>query len=230
MNTMTNHPALERAREILAGWDRDADFAKVEARRRENRIAEIMARPPAPDGTQWRDIGDGWEELSITPPPGDRVIRGIASTKTINSHNYSVYPMGMETKLPIPLRSSHALQGKGIGSVYLFRRNAAVIYYEATVGHGIAEDYAWEKIESGYFQGVSLGWEDNGHHMQIAAIVDGTRFYDKWYGGELSLCKKGANPDCTCSIHDGRPWREYLDIVAIQKAKANIVYKETVTQ
>lgn len=227
---MTNHPALERAREILAGWDRDADFAKVEARRRENRINEIMARPPAASaGTAWRDLGDGWEELSIPRPPGDRVIRGIASSQAINSHGNAKSPRGMTCTLPIPLRSEHNTEGDGIGSVYLFRRNAEKIYYEAVVKHSPAGDYAWQLIENGTYQCVSVGYQSS-KGFEVEAVVDGVKFYKAWPCGELSLCRKGANPDVTCSIHDGRPWREYLYLVERHKAQPDIVYKVTATQ
>lgn len=222
--------ALARAREILDRRDLGAEAEELEARRRANRIAEIMARPPASTaGTQWRDIGDGWEELSVPKPSGDRVIRGIASSTAINTHGYAVDPMGMTCTLPIPLRSNHDLEGKGIGVVYMFRRNAKQVYYEAVVHHGHAADYAWQLIADGTFKCVSLGWE-NRHDFKTEAVVNGVRFLKQWPGGELSLCSRGANPDATCSIHDGRPWREYLGIIELHKTQSDIVYRETATQ
>ena len=140
---------LERAAETMARLEREpteAERQQDETRRRANRSAEIEARlagPPAvaAAATGWSDCGNGWQELRApSGPVSGRQVRGIASSCAVNSHGYSVDPMGMTCELPIPLRSGHALEGRGIGEVYLFRRNAKLVYFEAALVEDLAQE------------------------------------------------------------------------------------------
>jgi hypothetical protein len=195
---------LERLDAELVAAEKVGDRERVKAVLVEyEKIAPCPAPPrrePPPDGKTWRDIGDGWQELSSVFPGGERVICGVASSDAINAHDYAVSPSGMAAVLPIPLRCGHDLQGGGVGKVYLFRRNASIVYFEAALSDGFAADYAWEKILDATFQSVSLGWEGRGHEMKVAAVVDGKTFYEAWLAGELSLCRQGANPDASLFI------------------------------
>ncbi|MBB4262665.1 hypothetical protein [Bradyrhizobium sp. CIR3A] len=127
-----------------------------------------------------------------------RMIHGIASTPTINSHKYSLLSRGMMVKLPVPLLSSHKGHATPIGQVVLVRKKADQIYVQAVVFHNEAADYAWKLIEQGETRCFSGAAAPDGYRVQ--GVVDGVTFYDRWTLGEVSVCRKGANPDCTFEI------------------------------
>jgi hypothetical protein len=207
--------AGDRAREDEIQKQLDAAFPRPK-----------KAPPPVLDGKTWRDIGDGWQELATKPIEGLRRIRGIASSEAVSTHKQSLEPVGMSAVLPVPLRTDHALDGRGIGVVDLIRRNKSIVYFEAAIHDTAAGRFALNKAITGHFKAVSVGPKKGGAHT-IVAKVAGVLFYDKWELGELSMCEAGANPHACfelCSPFDC-DWREY--VASIERAAGVPSFPET---
>ena len=144
---------------------------------------------------------DGVEVLRLKTVPAGRMIYGIASTPTINSHGYSLLTKGCVVRLPTPLLSAHAKFGGPIGAVFHVEKSDSRLYVRARLFAGPAADYAWKLITSGEtlsFSGAALPGSTTAE-----AEVDGVKFYSNWTLGEVSICRKGANPDCWAQIFNG---------------------------
>jgi len=55
-------------------------------------------------------------------------------------------------------------------------------------------------IESGELRAFSGAAASDG--FKLDGIVDHTKFYKTWRLSEVSICRKGANPDCDFEIYD----------------------------
>src|ERR1700750_2014349 len=72
---------------------------------------------------------DGVEWLWMKGISSDRMIHGVASTPTVNSHKYSLASEGMQAQLPVPLLSSHSKHIRSpVGQVFYLRKSAKEIY------------------------------------------------------------------------------------------------------
>jgi hypothetical protein len=165
----------------------------------DQRIQKLKApaQSPARKFGHWHS-GD-MQCIWIEGAKSERMIDGIASTPTVNSHKYSLASAGCHIRLPVPLLSSHKGHSTPIGEVVHVRKCPLQIYVRAIVHHGPAGDYAWEMIESGElraFSGAAVqeSWKLDG-------IVDGVSFYKNWTLREVSICREGANPDCWFDIY-----------------------------
>lgn len=160
------------------------------------------------DGSMYSDA-DGadthWLEKT-----GKRTIQGVASTGTVNSHKYSMDPRGCEIKFPIPLLFAHGqytarttkeivearAEEARIGEIVLVRRSSEQIFVRGVLDDTLAGDAAWKLILSGEARCFSGAGKD----MRLRGVVDGIRYYDCWKLYEVSVCRRGANPDCHFEI------------------------------
>jgi hypothetical protein len=154
-------------------------------------------KPQRPKVTLTRE--DGVETIRLLEPPtGHRMIRGIASTGRVNGHGYSLDPRGCMIQLPFPILSDHAW-GPPIGEVILARKSQDGVFIHGVVHEdSLAADHAWKLICDGKLVGLSGAFAPDS--LRLAGVVDGCKFYDRWRLAEVSLCRKGANPDCWCQI------------------------------
>jgi hypothetical protein len=153
---------------------------------------------------------DGVETISKALAPTSRIIEGIASTPTVNMHGYSLSSKGCMVRLPCPVLFGHGHVGKTrekasgdtaamkIGEVFYVRKSAESILVRAQIDSSEAGNYAWQLIQSGEARCFS-GAADN-KTLRIRGVVDGHTFYDAWELLEVSVCRKGANPDCTFQV------------------------------
>lgn len=196
-------------------WIARRNFDPYVQKQKEDIRAEREKRFP---GLQVKRV-DGVETIWFEKR-GRRMIHGIASTPTVNSHGDSWASSGCEARFPIPLLFGHGLiedkRGEGgkrveaspdleqlkIGEIVLVRKSEQGIYVIAVIDEGThAGDDAWKLIESGKALCFSVGGESRS--FRLRGVVDGHRYYDRWRLKEVSVCRKGANPDCTFSIYHG---------------------------
>ncbi|RVD68417.1 MAG: hypothetical protein E5V62_19045 [Mesorhizobium sp.] len=177
----------------------EAARLEAEATRRRAEAARLAAEAAVP---HWKSIQDGVQVMSMPEPAGSILyIHGIATTPTINDHNYSLESAGMDAALPTPLLSSHEGHASPLGSVFYIRRTAREVYVRAALFDNTAARYAKDLIVSGKlrcFSGASKA-----ESMKLQGVVNGTRFYSAWTLREVSICQNGANPDCHFEV-----WRK----------------------
>ena len=148
---------------------------------------------------------DGVETVWLEGRTGRRMIFGIASTPTINSHGYSLSSDGCAARLPVPVLSEHAGEGKPIGEVILLRKNREHVYVEAVIFEdNFAADHAWKLIESGKLRAFSGAMSGDPRTYHLQGIADGVSFYDRWTLKEVSICRAGACPGCGFEIMHSR--------------------------
>ncbi|MER8644680.1 hypothetical protein [Mesorhizobium sp. M1252] len=196
----------------------------------EKRLAEIEAqyapKPMAePTKSKWTACGGDDFEMSIPPRPGSRRIHGLASSSTINTHNYSLIAHGVDAELPVSLLSSHKGHNAPIGSVFYIRKTNRLVYVRAELNDNESGDFAWGLIERGElrcFSGAAVN-----SSLRLQGIVEDKAFYGQWMLGEVSICKDGANPDSVFEIlregDDGRKFWEPSS--SARKVELNIPYR-----
>jgi hypothetical protein len=127
-----------------------------------------------------------------------RMVHGLASTSTINTHKYSLDASKCRIDFPIPLLVSHEKFGS-VGEIVLARRSPREVYVIAALhDDNPASDYAWELVRQGELRAFSGAAEKDS--ATIAGCVLDVKFYSDWVLGEVSLCRPGANPDCVAEI------------------------------
>jgi hypothetical protein len=134
------------------------------------------------------------------------MIRGIASSPTLQLDKLLLLPEGLVLKLPIPLWFEHARVRKGlpsddleqlsIGEVVGLRKSSRYVTAEAIFYETAAADFAWSFVTSGEVRAFSVGTND----LHTAGVVDGHRFVDRWEIRELSIGRAGMDPHATFSI------------------------------
>ena len=147
------------------------------------------------------DVETFWLEATA-----ERMIHGVVSTGTVNTHSYSLDSAGCEFELPVPLLFRHAFKAGSrtcvtknhdeakIGSIVLIRRSKRQIYIQATIDESLAGDAVWRLVVSGEARSMS----GSAVSMRLRGVVDGVKYYDKWSLDEGSITRNGANPDCWC--------------------------------
>jgi hypothetical protein len=157
----------------------------------------------------WHEFKDGVEKMWIDKT-GRRMIEGIASTGTLTSHGHSRNPKGCIVRLPVPLLFGHGfkkgtrergyknVQDARIGDVVMVCKSKTAITVRAVLDDSLAGDAAWELIESGEARCFSVD-SINGK-TTMKGIVNGHPYFDQWELKEVSVCFKGANPDCRFDI------------------------------
>lgn len=153
---------------------------------------------------------DGVETLFKVAAPTTRIIAGIASTPTVNSHGCSLSSRGCMVRLPTPLLFSHGFVGDTrnkasanvsdlqIGEIFYVRKSPESVFVKAHVWNTDAGNFAWQLIQSGEARCFSGAADQKS--LRLRGVVDGHEFYDEWTLSEVSVCRKGANPDCTFEI------------------------------
>ena len=165
-------------------------------------IAAAVPRPeraPSPFGFDYRSgVETIWIKGKKSGHP--RMIHGVASTPTVNTHNYSLSPAGCEIRFPIPILSKHDNFGS-IGEITLVRKCAQQIFVRGIIHNTPAGDHAWRLIESGELRCFSGAAVDAS--LVPDGSVEGVRYFKRWRLREITVCKVGANPDCTFEIFRG---------------------------
>lgn len=128
-----------------------------------------------------------------------RVIRGIATTPTVDRMGDSVDPMGAKFKTPMPLLLNHDAK-LPVGSVTFAKSTKSGIPFEATLPNvresGVIKDRvdeAWHSLKYGLIGAVSIGFravEDG-----VERLKNGGLLFKEWEWMELSLVAIPANPD-----------------------------------
>ena len=129
-----------------------------------------------------------------------RMIEGVATSPTIDADKWSLSSAGCQIKLPLPLLCAHGedlmnkrpLDQLQIGEVFLFRKSASQVIIRARVEDTAAGNYAWRLIENHEFAALSV----NCAERVLQGVVNGVKFFSNWRVTEISICKRGKNPDC----------------------------------
>ena len=127
-----------------------------------------------------------------------RIIKGIATTQTLDRDGDIVEPSGAEFALPIPFLWQHQ-RDKPIGEVIAARVTDKGIEVEIQLAQ-INEagklkerlDEAWHSIKSGLVKGLSIGFRGKEYAYTESGI-----HLTKWYWHELSAVTIPANSEAT---------------------------------
>ena len=195
---------------------------------KERRALEHAIGPDAPTTgiatAGWKPGLARTMEKSMEVPEGGRVIHGLASTSTLNSKGFAVVARGMDAELPVPLLWGHTGHRAPLGEVFFIRRSDARIYVRARLFDTEAADAAWRKIETG--EARCLSASSKASSMKLQGVVDGHKYYDRWTLGEVSIVRKGANPDCVFEIMPpGDPGVKFLHLEVKDLAPQGLQYK-----
>ncbi|WP_095087803.1 hypothetical protein [Mesorhizobium sophorae] len=183
----------------------DETIARLWLEMEAKRIADLEAQYAPRAGPEqlgrptWIKRQDCTDDMSIPARPGARMIHGLASSSSINTHGYSLIANGMDCELPVPLLSSHKGYDAPIGEVFYVRRTQDRIYVRAQINDNESGDFAWEMIRSGELR--CLSGAANNSTLRIQGIVEGKTFYGAWKLLEVSVCASGANPDAVFDIY-----------------------------
>nr|DAO70346.1 MAG TPA: prohead serine protease [Caudoviricetes sp.] len=127
-----------------------------------------------------------------------RIIKGIATTQTLDRDGDIVEPNGAEFALPIPFLWQHQ-RDKPIGEVIAARvtdKGIEVEIHLAQINESgkLKErlDEAWHSIKSGLVKGLSIGFRGKEYARTESGI-----HYTKWDWHELSAVTVPANSEAT---------------------------------
>ena len=127
-----------------------------------------------------------------------RIIKGIATTQTLDRDGDIVEPSGAEFALPIPFLWQHK-RDKPIGEVIAARvtdKGIEVEIHLAQINESgkLKErlDEAWHSIKSGLVKGLSIGFRGKEY-----AYTDSGIHFTKWDWHELSAVTIPANSEAT---------------------------------
>lgn len=122
---------------------------------------------------------------------GKRVLRGVASTGSVDRQGDVLDPMGATYKLPLPLLAGHD-HAQPIGWVREINATPQGLHVVCEVVSGIPRaDAIWAEIEKGLIQNFSVGFIP----LQSTPIKTGT-LYSRFEVIELSCVVVPANADC----------------------------------
>ncbi len=152
---------------------------------------------PAPADDGWQPAPFGMMAKGAAHVGGARTIHGIASTPRMNAKNTSLASEGAEVALPIPVFSEHAIRGAPIGEVFYVAKGPDRVYVRARLFDTHAAAYAWGLIVTGEVRACSTG---AAKPLELGSVVDGKSFFPRWPLTELSICRRGANPDAVFEV------------------------------
>ncbi|TGQ15922.1 hypothetical protein [Mesorhizobium sp. M00.F.Ca.ET.217.01.1.1] len=195
--------ALRRGCEEMEAARQEQARLAAEAERKEKEIP----RDP------WRLVDVDTYEQTIEPTATGLRIHGLATTPTITSNSGASSSGAMKAKLPVPLLAEHKDHGsQPIGQVYFLRKSSRGVYMRAALFDHFAAKYAEDLIRKGEMQCLSIAHEQG---STLLAEVDGIRFWSDWTLKEISICRAGANPDCSFELYregdDGRKFWQPSD-------------------
>lgn len=141
---------------------------------------------------------------------GIGMIAGLASTSRVDSHLESLSSEGCAVRLPIPLLCSHAKDANGrivsndmgetmIGRIVYFEKRPTEVRIRAVVDSTRAGRAAWQMIVQGELKCLSVGILRSS--IKLRGVVDGVKYIDEWCLQEVSICRRGANPDCYFEVY-----------------------------
>jgi hypothetical protein len=178
------------------------DAAEREQRQRIQRQREARAKHYGLTVRSVRVEQKGDQTIWSTGHKTKRMVHGLASTSTINTHKYSLDASKCRIEFPIPLLVSHEKFGS-VGEIVMARRSPREIYVVAALhDDNPASDYAWQLVQQGVLRAFS-GSAEKGSATIAGCVLD-VRFYSQWTLSEVSLCRQGANPDCVAEIFSNR--------------------------
>jgi hypothetical protein len=174
------------------------DFKGRVVQRRTEEDMKRLAREEKPLRQRTKLTVDRGVQTLFYPHRADteRMIHGIASTPAVISNRVSRSSRGCRVRFPLPLFCAHTNVGDPIGDVVSVRLSEREIYAKAEIFHNAAGNYAWKLIKNGEIRCFSAGSADN----KVQSLVDGIKFISSWRMRELSICRKGANPDARFEI------------------------------
>lgn len=131
----------------------------------------------------------------IVQKDSSRIIKGIASTPSVDRAGDIVEPLGCRWKLPVPLLANHD-HARLVGTLTKVHLSAAGVHIEARVAEGTQEaDNAWTLIRQGVLNSMSIGFIGE----QSEPLANGGRRFSRWTLLELSLVGVPANPNAIIS-------------------------------
>lgn len=129
----------------------------------------------------------------------DRIIEGIASTISVDSHKTTIDPAGVQFKLPLPLLLHHDHE-KPVGEVFEAKVTNRGVEFKAKIfkaeeSSKLKErlDEAWESVKIGLIRGVSVGFSS----VEVEKRKGVVAHFKKWLWRELSLVTIPSNSDAT---------------------------------
>jgi hypothetical protein len=125
---------------------------------------------------------------------GDRIIEGIASTSTFNSHGYALKAAGCFIRLPVPVLWRHQANFH-IGEVTAAWKSDRGIEVRCEIFRTRAANEAWHEIKSGNALCFS-GAASDLHRSSAMRMQSEKSLFLEWRLKEVSVCFQGANPDC----------------------------------
>jgi hypothetical protein len=125
---------------------------------------------------------------------GSRVIEGAASTSTFTSKGQARKAEGCKVELPVPVLWRHEKHSK-IGEVTYAAVSPQGVWVRCSIDHSARGDIAWQEIRSGRALCFSVGGGKGVAPAPGMMMADGLLF-PEWVLNEVSVCPKGANPDC----------------------------------
>lgn len=150
-------------------------------------------------------VGDGYERVELRGPSRRRMLMGVVSTDSPDSHHVSLNPMGCVLQLPLPLLAGHGLKDKRsdssldrerIGEVIWIQKSAREIAIGAVLDNSRAADAAWGQILAGELKALSHELRD----VEWRGVVGGVRYVEAWRMIEVSVCQSGSNPDAKFTV------------------------------
>jgi hypothetical protein len=119
---------------------------------------------------------------------GGRMVRGVASTPTLDSRGRRIWPAGISATLPCPLLYEHD-GGEEIGQVVYLEIYSEYVVMTATMKYSGRADGIWRSLEKGHLA-LSIG-----HENLLAVDSCDAISITKWRLREISVVGEPANED-----------------------------------
>ena len=136
----------------------------------------------------------------VFDPRHERIIEGIASDGSVNSHGFSLAPAGAMWTAPLPLLWAHDWRTP-LGEVVEIELIRNKLRFRARVATGVLPhaDAAWHRISTGAALGISTGHDWLGVDQRPLRGGKLGSHFDAWHVAELSVCNGlcGANRNAT---------------------------------
>lgn len=135
-------------------------------------------------------------DSGIVQKDGARLIKGIASTASVDRVGDVVRPLGCVWKLPIPLLNQHK-HDQPIGRLESVHLASNGIHITARVAEGVdTADKAWSLIQQGVLQSLSIGFRA----IETKPLSTGGTEFVRFEMIELSVVSAPANTDCRLEV------------------------------
>lgn len=126
---------------------------------------------------------------------GKRIIRGLASTISVDRQNDVVVPTAGSWKLPVPLLWQHSHKDP-VGWVRSIEVRSDGLWIEAEFAEGIGRaDEIWQMVNARLIDNFSIGFRA----LKSEPLPGGGLRFTKWELLEISVVVVPANPDAKIS-------------------------------